>query len=71
MGELMAGFRKVIVAELNTGQLRMLLRAAFLVDCQGINKVQGKPFTISELTEAIENELPKEKAAVRRASKAG
>ncbi len=71
LGELMRGFEKVIVAELNTGQLRMLLRAAYLVDCKGINKVQGKPFTISELTEAIEKELPVEKAAVRQTSKAG
>jgi 2-oxoglutarate ferredoxin oxidoreductase subunit alpha len=71
LGELMQGFKKVIVAELNTGQLRMLLRAAYLVDCKGINKVQGKPFTISELTDAIEQELPVEKAAVRQTCKAG
>ncbi len=71
IGDLMRGFKKVVVAELNTGQLRMLLRAAYLVDCQGINKVQGKPFTVSELVEAIELELPAQKAAVRQTSKAG
>ena len=37
------------------GQLRMLLRAEYLVDCIGINKVQGKPFSVSELVEAIES----------------
>jgi hypothetical protein len=41
------------------------------VDCHGINKIQGKPFTVSELTESIEKELPAEKAAVRQTSKAG
>lgn len=58
LGELLGSFRKVVVPELNTGQLRMLLRAEYLVDCIGINKVQGKPFTISELLEAIEPHIP-------------
>ena len=71
LGELLRGFKKVIVAELNTGQLRMLLRAEYLVDCKGFNKVQGKPFTVSELVEAIRAEVPAQKAAVRQASKAG
>lgn len=71
LGELMRQFKKVIVAELNTGQLRMLLRATSLVDCKGINKIQGKPFTVAELTEAIERELRPEKASVRQTSKAG
>ncbi|TWU46264.1 2-oxoglutarate oxidoreductase subunit KorA [Rubripirellula tenax] len=53
MGELMKSFTKVVVPELNTGQLRMLLRAEHLVDCIGINKVQGKPFTVTELVEQI------------------
>ena len=54
LGELLRSYKKVIVAELNTGQLRMLLRAEYLVDCVGVNKVQGKPFTVVELVEAIE-----------------
>ena len=53
IGDLLASFKKVIVPELNMGQLRMLLRSTFLVDCIGINKVQGKPFNVSELTEEI------------------
>jgi 2-oxoglutarate ferredoxin oxidoreductase subunit alpha len=54
LGELLRSFRTVLVPELNTGQLRMLLRSKYLVDCIGINKVQGKPFTVTELTEAIQ-----------------
>jgi 2-oxoglutarate/2-oxoacid ferredoxin oxidoreductase subunit alpha len=53
VGTLMKSFKKVIVPELNAGQLRMLLRAEYLVDCIGINKVQGKPFSVSELVQQI------------------
>ncbi|MGB0596833.1 MAG: 2-oxoacid:acceptor oxidoreductase subunit alpha [Rubripirellula sp.] len=57
LGELLRGFRKVLVPELNTGQLRMLLRSIYLVDCIGINKVQGKPFTVTELVGSIESHV--------------
>jgi 2-oxoglutarate ferredoxin oxidoreductase subunit alpha len=50
-------FEKVLVAELNLGQLRALLRARFLVDAQGLNKVQGKPFKVSEIVAAIDRLL--------------
>ncbi len=53
LGELLASYQTVLVPELNSGQLCMLMRAKFLVDCIGINKVKGKPFTISELVEKI------------------
>ncbi len=55
IGELLSSFKTVVVPELNTGQLRMLLRARFLKDCKGINKVQGKPFAVTDLVEAIES----------------
>ena len=54
LGDLIAGFEKVLVPELNTGQLRMLLRSRYLVDARGINKVQGQPFLVEELSQAIE-----------------
>lgn len=57
-------FKHVLVAELNMGQLRQLLRAEFLVDCRGLNKVQGQPFMVHEVTAAIENLL--ENSAVAR-----
>jgi 2-oxoglutarate ferredoxin oxidoreductase subunit alpha len=53
LGELIRGFTHVIVPELNLGQLRMILRAKYLVDAKGINKVRGQPFTINELTRAV------------------
>jgi 2-oxoglutarate/2-oxoacid ferredoxin oxidoreductase subunit alpha len=54
LGQILGRFRKVLVPELNMGQLRMVLRAVFLVDAVGLNKVQGKPFTISEVLARIE-----------------
>jgi 2-oxoglutarate ferredoxin oxidoreductase subunit alpha len=69
LGELLRSFDKVLVPELNTGQLRLLLRAEYLVDCIGINKVQGKPFNISELVEAIERHAPVRTPAIRATSK--
>jgi 2-oxoglutarate ferredoxin oxidoreductase subunit alpha len=41
------------VPELNAGQLRMLLRATFLVDAVGLNKIQGRPFLVSEIEKKI------------------
>jgi 2-oxoglutarate ferredoxin oxidoreductase subunit alpha len=49
IGELMKSFKHVLVPELNLGQLRMLLRAKFLIDAKGLSKVRGQPFTISEI----------------------
>ena len=57
MGELLKGFDKIIVPEMNTGQLKTLLRDQFLVDAKPINKVSGQPFTIAEIEAAIEGAL--------------
>jgi 2-oxoglutarate/2-oxoacid ferredoxin oxidoreductase subunit alpha len=56
-GQLLKRYKKVLVPELNCGQLRMLLRATFLVDAQGLNKVQGRPFLVSEIEQKIEQML--------------
>ena len=53
LGDILKRFDKVLVPELNLGQLRMLLRARYLVDAVGLNKVQGKPFKVSEIAKAI------------------
>jgi len=53
-GDVLKRFKKVLVAELNAGQLRWLLRAQFLVDAIGLNKVQGRPFLVSEIEEKID-----------------
>jgi 2-oxoglutarate ferredoxin oxidoreductase subunit alpha len=42
-------YRRVLVPELNLGQLRLLIRAAYLVDAEGYNLVRGKPFRISDI----------------------
>ncbi|HEY1377948.1 MAG TPA: 2-oxoacid:acceptor oxidoreductase subunit alpha [Gemmataceae bacterium] len=46
-------YRKVLVPELNAGQLLWLLRAKYLVDAVGLNKVQGRPFLVSEIEAKI------------------
>ena len=51
LGEIMGRFKKVIVPELNLGQLSWILRAKYLVDVISYGKVQGKPFKVSELRE--------------------
>jgi len=56
LGELLKRYDKVLMPELNMGQLRLLIRAEFLVDAIGLNKVQGKPFPVSEVLEKI-NEI--------------
>lgn len=53
LGAVLGRFRRVLVPELNLGQLRMLLRDRYLVDAVGYNKVQGKPFLMSEIEAEI------------------
>ncbi len=57
LGELLKGFDKVIVPEMNTGQLKTVLRDQYLVDAKPVNKVSGQPFTIAEIEAAIEEAL--------------
>lgn len=54
LGELMGRYKKVLMPELNCGQLSTLIRSQFLIDAIGFNKVQGKPFSVGELVEKIE-----------------
>jgi 2-oxoglutarate/2-oxoacid ferredoxin oxidoreductase subunit alpha len=53
-GEVVTRYEKVLIPELNLGQLRKLIRAEFLVDAAGFNLVRGMPFRASEVQEAIE-----------------
>jgi 2-oxoglutarate ferredoxin oxidoreductase subunit alpha len=53
-GEVVSAYERVLVPELNLGQLLRLVRAEFLVDAVGYNRVRGLPFRASELAEAIE-----------------
>jgi 2-oxoglutarate ferredoxin oxidoreductase subunit alpha len=57
IGDVLKRYKKVLVPELNAGQLRLLLRAQFLVDAIGLNKIQGRPFLVSEIEVKIEQLL--------------
>ncbi|MBT3808048.1 MAG: 2-oxoacid:acceptor oxidoreductase subunit alpha [Rhodospirillaceae bacterium] len=59
LGELLGTFDQILVPEMNTGQLRTLLRDQFLLPAEGHNKVNGKPFLIGELEDAIRARLEK------------
>jgi 2-oxoglutarate ferredoxin oxidoreductase subunit alpha len=54
MGEVLRGYDKVLVPEINLGQLLKLVRAEFLVDATGFNLVRGIPFRASEVADAID-----------------
>ena len=56
-GEILRRYRRVLVPELNRGQLRRLLRSEFHVDAVGLNKVQGRPFLVGEIEAKINEEL--------------
>ena len=53
LGDLLRGFDKVLVPEMNTGQFKTVLRDQFLVDAQPLTKTSGQPFQIAELEAAI------------------
>ena len=53
LGELLSGFERVLVPEMNTGQFKTVLRDQLLVDAESLTKTSGQPFQIAELEEAI------------------
>lgn len=57
LGALMARHARVLVPELNHGQLAQLLRAQFLIDVVSLSKVQGRPFSIAEIEDKVEELL--------------
>lgn len=57
LGDVIGRYDRVLVPEMNMGQLLMLLRAKYLVDAQGLNKIQGKPFKQSEIERKIQQIL--------------
>jgi 2-oxoglutarate ferredoxin oxidoreductase subunit alpha len=48
-GDVVSSYKRVLIPEVNLGQLSMLIRSKFLIDAVGYNKVRGKPFRIAEL----------------------
>ena len=57
LGDILKRYKKVLVPEMNMGQLSMMLRAKFLVDAESYGKIQGKPFKQSEIESKIEELL--------------
>jgi 2-oxoglutarate ferredoxin oxidoreductase subunit alpha len=54
LGDILKRFKKVLIPELNLGQLRTIIRDKYLIDAIGLNKVQGKPFSLAEVEAKIE-----------------
>jgi 2-oxoglutarate ferredoxin oxidoreductase subunit alpha len=57
LGDVLKRYKKVVVPEMNMGQLVMVLRAKYLVDAIGFNKIQGQPFKVAEVEAKIEELL--------------
>jgi len=57
VGEILKRYKKVLVPELNMGQLLWVLRAKYLVDAVGLNKIQGRPFKQAELEQKFDEML--------------
>lgn len=53
LGDLLKGYDNILVPEMNTGQLKTVLRDQYLVDAKPLNKVSGQPFRIAEIEAAI------------------
>jgi 2-oxoglutarate ferredoxin oxidoreductase subunit alpha len=61
-GEVLASYKRVLIPEINTGQLRLLIRGRYLVDAVGLNRVRGKPFPVPEVMKAATLLLDEEEA---------
>jgi len=55
LGEIIKKYDRVLVPELNMGQLGSVLRQKYLVDAKGLNKIKGKPFQVNEIVDAIKS----------------
>ena len=53
LGEVLRSYDRILIPELNTGQLLKVIRAEYLLDAVGLNKVAGEPFKVSEIAEKI------------------
>ena len=57
LGDVLRRYPRVLVPEMNLGQLSRLVRAEYLVDARSVSKVRGLPFTAAELEQAIVDQL--------------
>ena len=54
---MLSRYKKVLIPELNLGQLALLIRGKYLIDAISFTKIQGRPFTISEVEQKIKEML--------------
>lgn len=54
LGDILASFEQVLVPEMNMGQLLKVIRAKYLINAIGLNKIKGQPFKISEIENGVE-----------------
>ena len=52
LGNILKKYKTVLMPEMNSGQLRQMIRAEYLIDAKGLNKIQGMPFTSAEIHNA-------------------
>ena len=64
LGDILIRFRRVVIPELNMGQLKLLIQAKYLKPVIGINKVQGKPFKSVEIEEKLQGLLTQKETIV-------
>lgn len=57
--DLLKRFDRILIPELNLGQLRLLIQGRFLIEAEGLNKVEGRPFTVAEIEGKIRELLDK------------
>tara|TARA_Y100001934_G_C12352839_1_gene776350 strand:+ start:522 stop:2369 length:1848 start_codon:yes stop_codon:yes gene_type:complete len=57
LGEVLLKFDKILIPELNMGQLLSIIRSKYLVDAKGYNSIKGKPFSSSDILESIKKHL--------------
>ena len=57
LGEIIIGFKNVLVPEINLGQFLRIIRSEFLVDAKGLNLVRGVPISASTIVETVKNTL--------------
>ncbi|MDQ3945829.1 MAG: hypothetical protein M3357_11890, partial [Actinomycetota bacterium] len=53
LGEVLSRYERVLIPEMNLGQLSRLIRAEFLIDAISMNKVKGVPFRAAEIEAKI------------------
>ncbi|MCX6353239.1 MAG: 2-oxoacid:acceptor oxidoreductase subunit alpha [Bacteroidetes bacterium] len=57
LAKILSSFDKVLIPENNTGQLQLLIKGKYMVDAVGLNKIQGQPFTVSEISNKVKELL--------------